>query len=70
MGAKNAGKILTEFRLGLAAVICLSGCSAVETSYPLAEKIKDVSKLQYCDSKRHLYCDDGFVYPIVVVKFR
>lgn len=54
-----------------ATIICgnFYGCSTTETSYPLKEKL---SNIQYCagDDNRHLYCDDEFVYPAMVIKFK
>ena len=68
-------KKLTGIKRGLTAVVtALSfyGCSTMDTSYPLAGKVKGFDQINYCDGDdgRHLYCDDKFIYPAVVVEFK
>jgi len=67
--------IKNKTKIGLVSavmVLSLYGCATTKTSYPLADKARKLNQVQYCDGddNRHLYCDDKFVYPAVVVEFR
>ena len=65
--------IINKTKIGLVAAavsFSLYGCGTTRTSYPLANKIGKLNQIQYCDEEPYLYCDDKFVYPVMVVKFK
>ena len=67
--------IIKKTKIGLTTAVLtlgICGCATTNTKYPLAEKLKQYDKLYECggDNNRNLYCDDTYVYPLVVVKFK
>ena len=64
--------IINKTRIGIvAAAISIFGCRTIQTSYPLADRIKQ-EELYPCggDGNPNLYCDDTYVYPLVVFKVK